>query len=319
MKEKKYDLAIVGAGPIGIFSTTFAQLHGLKTITFEALDKIGGQVQWLFPHKKIKDIPSYSSIQGQQLITDLAASLRPDNFKTNYRVETISKVDDYFRINDEFNAKTIILATGLGAFHPKTLPLKTSSEEDKFINYFMTQPNNYSHQRVAVLGGGDSALDWALQLSPVVDHLTLIHRRPNFRGMESTITQLKKLNNVKISTPYLPKDLKVTDNLLELTLHKVGSKEVETEKFDNIFVAYGFKSDNRLLKKWGLDIIPSGIKVDRSMATNIPGIYAVGDGVSYDGRIPMIALGFGEAQIAVSNIMSQLFPEKKITLHSTSI
>ncbi|MBD5432098.1 MAG: NAD(P)/FAD-dependent oxidoreductase [Lactobacillus sp.] len=316
---KEYDVAIIGGGPVGIFSTYFANLHGLKTITFEALDKIGGQVQWLFPNKEIKDIPAYPSISGTELIENLSTSINPKAIKTNYRVETISKNNDLFVINSEFATKAIILATGLGAFHPKRLPLKTSSIEDKFIHYFMTDPIKYKDQRVAVLGGGDSALDWTLQLAKVVKHVTLIHRRPDFRGMESSLNQLKNLNNVKISTPYLPKNIKVTDNLLELTLHKVGNDGKYIENFDNIFVAYGFKSDNRLLRKWGVDITPRGIKVNRSMATNISGIYAVGDSVDYTGRVPMIGLGFGEAQIAISNIMANLFPEKKITLHSTSI
>ena len=316
---KEYDVAIIGGGPVGIFSTYFANLHGLKTITFEALDKIGGQVQWLFPNKEIKDIPAYPSISGTELIENLSTSINPKAIKTNYRVETISKNNDLFVINSEFATKAIILATGLGAFHPKRLPLKTSSIEDKFIHYFMTDPIKYKDQRVAVLGGGDSALDWTLQLAKVVKHVTLIHRRPDFRGMESSLNQLKNLNNVKISTPYLPKNIKVTDNLLELTLHKVGNDGKYIENFNNIFVAYGFKSDNRLLRKWGVDITPRGIKVNRSMATNISGIYAVGDSVDYTGRVPMIGLGFGEAQIAISNIMANLFPEKKITLHSTSI
>lgn len=316
---KEYDVAIIGGGPVGIFSTYFANLHGLKTITFEALDKIGGQVQWLFPNKEIKDIPAYPSISGNELIENLSTSINPNAIKTNYRVETISKNNDLFVINSEFATKAIILATGLGAFHPKKLPLKTSSIEDKFIHYFMTDPIKYKDQQVAVLGGGDSALDWTLQLAKVVKHVTLIHRRPDFRGMESSLNQLKNLNNVKISTPYLPKNIKVTDNLLELTLHKVGNDGKYIENFDNIFVAYGFKSDNRLLRKWGVDITPRGIKVNRSMATNISGIYAVGDSVDYTGRIPMIGVGFGEAQIAISNIMANLFPEKKITLHSTSI
>lgn len=316
---KNYDVAIIGAGPVGIFATTFAKLHGLKTITFEALDKIGGQVQWLYPNKNIKDIPAYSSIKGNNLINNLASSLNKEDFVTNYQVETISKTTHHFLINKEFSVKSVIIATGLGAFHPKELPLKTSTTENKFIHYFMTDPSKYKNQRIAILGGGDSALDWSIQLSKYVDQLTLIHRRPNFRGMETTLHQLQNLNNVKIFTPYLPKNVKVNDNLLELTMHKVGSHDLQVEQFDNIFIAYGFKSDNRLLRKWGLDITSHGIKVSRNMATSIPGIYAIGDSVNYEGRVPMIALGFGEAQIAISNIMANLFPEKKITLHSTSI
>ncbi|QNQ81487.1 NAD(P)/FAD-dependent oxidoreductase [Lactobacillus sp. PV034] len=313
-----FDLAIIGGGPIGLFATQFAQLHNLSTITFEVLDQFGGQVKWLYPNKQIKDIPAYPTISGYNLIEQLKFSIN-NKLKSNYRVESITKNDDFFIINNEYKAKTILLTTGLGAFHPKTLPIKTSEAEDKFINYFMTDPKKYQHQKVAVLGGGDTALDWALQLAPEVEELTLIHRRPEFRGLEASLDKLKNLKNVKITTPYLPKKLQSKTTSLEITLNKVGNKELITSNFDNIFIAYGFKSDNRLLKKWGLELCAGGIKVDRTMATNIPGIYAVGDSVEYEGRVPMIALGFGEAQIAITNIMANLFPNKKITLHSTSI
>lgn len=314
----KFDLAIIGGGPVGLFATQFAQLHNLNTITFEALNRFGGQVEWLFPNKEIKDIPSYESLSGKDLIKKLKTPLT-NTLQPNYRVETIKKEDGYFFINDEYQAKTILITTGLGAFHPKTLPIKVTKTEEKFINYFMTDPTNYKNQKVAVLGGGDTALDWALQLAPMVNSLTLIHRRPQFRGLESSLNQLKCLSNVKISTPYLPKGLQIKDNLLELTLNKIGSNEQSKQSFDNIFVAYGFKSDNRILRNWGLELSGRGIQVDRTMATNIPGIYAIGDSVEYEGRVPMIALGFGEAQIAITNIMAKLFPDKKITLHSTSI
>lgn len=313
---KKFDLAIVGAGPVGLFATHFAQLHGLKTITFEALEESGGQAQVLFPNKLIKDIPAFNSILSKELIKRLKSPIEsPIHYQT--KIEKLKQTsNNSFVLNDEFEAHAVLLTTGLGAFHPKKLPLKVESSS---IHYFMTDPSAYREKNVIVLGGGDSALDWALQLAPFVHSLSLIHRRPEFRGLETSVKELKNLKNVKILTPYLPKHASIEDNAIELGLEEVGTKNPFSIKADDIFVAYGFKSDNRLLRKWGLSIDPEGIVVDRQMQTNIPGVFAAGDNASYPGKVPMIALGFGEAQIAITNIMANLFPEKKITLHSTSI
>ncbi|WP_297819200.1 NAD(P)/FAD-dependent oxidoreductase [uncultured Lactobacillus sp.] len=310
-----FDLAIIGAGPVGLFATQFANLHNLKTATFEALDSAGGQVQMLFPNKNIQDIPTYSSIKGNQLVKKLKDNIS-EPVIVNNKIQMIEKKNDYFLLNNTYKAKTVLLTTGLGAFHPKKLPAKFDNEH---IHYFMPDAQIYQNKIATVLGGGDSALDWAIELAQYCKEVNLIHRRNEFRGLESNLKTLQTLKNVKILTPYLPKDINVVDNLIQLQLKGVGNNDSSMIETNDIFVAYGYKSDNRLLKKWGLTLNQEGILVDRSMATNISGIYAAGDNVSYPGRVPMIALGFGEAQIAISNIMAKLFPEKKITLHSTSI
>lgn len=310
-----YDLAIIGAGPVGLFATTFANLHNLKVVTFEALDAPGGQVEMLFPNKDIKDVPAFYTIKGKQLVKKLKSGISSPIISQT-KIQTIDKKEGYFLLNGLYKAKTILLTTGLGAFHPKKLPAKF---DHPHVHYFMTDATKYANQEVAVLGGGDSALDWAVELSKVAKKVNLIHRRNEFRGLDSNLEKLQNLKNVKILTPYLPKDLSVQDNRLQLDLGVVGDSEHTKIIIDDMFVAYGYKSDTRLLRKWQLKLDQEGICVDTTMATNLPGIYAAGDCVSYRGRVPMIALGFGEAQIAISNIMAKLFPEKKITLHSTSI
>nr|WP_276805186.1 NAD(P)/FAD-dependent oxidoreductase [Lactobacillus hominis] len=310
-----YDLAIIGAGPVGLFATTFGNLHNLKVVTFEALDTVGGQVQMLFPNKNIKDVPAFSTIKGKQLIKNLKSDIS-NSIVANTKIQSIERKEDYFLLNETYQAKTILLTSGLGAFHPKKLPSKFDNPR---VHYFMTDSQKYKGKTVAILGGGDSALDWALELANANCNVSLIHRRNEFRGLESTLEKLRSLKNVKILTPYLPQDINLQDNLLQLQLRSVGNSETQNIEIDNIFVAYGYKSDTHLLRKWQLDLDSEGVVVDTTMATNIPGIYAAGDCVSYPGRVPMIALGFGEAQVAISNIMAKLFPEKKITLHSTSI
>lgn len=317
---KNYDLAIIGGGPIGLFATSFAQLHGFKTITFEALEKLGGQPKYLYPGKQIKDIPAYAKITGNNLIKNLTNQIEDKNVVSNYCVQKIElKNDNTFIIDDQYHVKSIILATGLGAFTPKPLPLEIPATLKKNIHYFIPDSQVFKNKEIAILGGGDSALDWAMELSSS-NKVTLVHRRTAFRGFESNVNKLASSNNVDFFTPFLPSKIQPTSsNKIELTLKEVGSNNLISNEFDELLVAYGFKSNNSQLRKWGLKLSHGLIDVDNFMETNIKGIYAVGDAITYSGRTPMIGVGFGEVQIAISKIMDTLFPEKNMTLHSTSI
>lgn len=317
---EKYDLAIIGAGPVGLFAASFANLHGLKTITFDALDEVGGQINMLYPQKDIKDIPAFSSIKGKELVSRLFEQTENTKLTLSHKVKKIffSTGEDII-IDDDYQVKSLLIATGLGAFKPKTLPLSTTPELQAHIHYSMQHPEIFSNKKVAILGGGDSALDWAVELSKTSD-VYVVHRRNEFRGLESSVSQLKSLKNVELLTPYLPKELHLNNNRIELVLHRVGaSHDFITKDVDEILVAYGFKSDNRQLRKWGIELENNLISVSQTMQTNLPHVYAIGDAITYPGRVPMIVLGFGEAQIAISSIMQDLFPEKTMTFHSTSI
>ncbi|WP_308558066.1 NAD(P)/FAD-dependent oxidoreductase [uncultured Lactobacillus sp.] len=318
-KIKKFDLGIIGGGPVGLFTAHFAHLHGLNTILFDSLSELGGQPQMLYPFKQITDIPAFGSICAHDLIHRLSDNLENEtDIATNHKIENIVKTADGFTIDNSVFARSIIIATGAGAFKPKELPLKMDDETKKRVHYFIKDPTVFAGQTIGVFGGGDSALDLALELSNYAD-IKLIHRRPQFRGLESNVQKLKSLKNVEILTPYLPKDIQLIDNKLYISLKKMGEDQLRHEQFDQIIVAYGFRANNRFVKKWGIDLDGTNIPVDRAMKTNIDGIYAVGDVVSYPGRVPLIALGFGEAQIAITSIMRSLFPEKTLTIHSTSM
>ena len=210
------------------------------------------------------------------------------------------------------------IATGAGAFKPKELPLKISDEIKEKIHYFVKDPSQFKNQTIGVFGGGDSALDLALEVAKYAN-VKLIHRRDQFRGLESNVKKLKSLKNVEILTPYLPKKIELINNQLDISLKKMGVEQLRNVQLDQIVVAYGFRANNRFAKKWGINLEQSNIPVDPTMKTNIDGIYAAGDVVTYPGRVPLIALGFGEAQIAITSIMRNLFPEKSLTIHSTSI
>lgn len=314
-----FDLAIIGAGPVGIFAANYAQLHGLKTALFESLNEIGGQPQMLYPFKQIADIPVFNKISGKDLIDHLKRNLNEKTFVfVNHDVSLVEKSTDGFIIDNDFRTRCIIVATGNGAFNPKKLPFKTDSETNSRIHYFVKDPAIFKNQTVGVFGGGDSALDWALELANYAN-VKLIHRRNEFRGLQASVDKLRNLKNVEIFTPFLPKNIKLVDNHLCISLKQVGHEDLQYENFDQIVVAYGFKANNRFVQKWGVDLTGSRINVNTEMATNVPGIYAIGDAITYPGRVPVIGVGFGEAQIAINAIMRKLFPEKTLTIHSTSL
>ena len=267
------------------------------------------------------DIPVYSSILAHELITKLQNDARQHTtFVLNHPVRAIEQSNNEFVIDDDYSVRSVIIATGTGFFSPKKLPLKTNEEIEKRIHYYVKDPQDFAHQKVGVFGGGDSALDWAIEIAnQPAAKIKLVHRRNEFRGLESSVTKLKSLKNVEIKTPYLPKSIEIRDNQLNISLKKIGSNDITDEQFDQIIVGYGFRANNQFVKKWGVNLVNNQIEVSRSMETNVPGIYAIGDVTTYSGRVPLIGLGFGEAQIAITTIMRKLFPEKTLTIHSTSI
>ena len=294
-------------------------MHWLNTIVFDSLSEVGGQPQMLYPFKQINDIPAYDSISGTDLIQKLKHDIKNETeIITNHKVVDVTKQSDGFIIDNIIYARSIIIATGAGAFKPKELPLKISDEIKEKIHYFIKDPSQFKNQTIGVFGGGDSALDLALEVAKYAN-VKLIHRRDQFRGLESNVKKLKSLKNVEILTPYLPKKIELINNQLDISLKKMGVEQLRNVQLDQIVVAYGFRANNRFAKKWGINLEQSNIPVEPTMKTNIDGIYAAGDVVTYPGRVPLIALGFGEAQIAITSIMRNLFPEKSLTIHSTSI
>ena len=273
----------------------------------------------LYPFKNIADIPVFNKIQASELIKHLTDNLNAlTTIETDHKVIDLKQEDDYFIIDNEYSAKAILVASGNGAFKPKKFPINMTEEAEKHVHYFVKDPKIFENQNIGFFGGGDSALDWALELSNIAN-TSLIHRRNEFRGLETSINKLKNLKNVEIYTPYLPKTVEFIDNKLNIGLKKVGSDQMINREFDQIIVAYGFKANNLFVKKWGVELEGSHIKVNSEMTTNLPGIYAVGDAITYPGRVPIIGVGFGEAQIAINSIMRKLFPNKTLTIHSTSL
>ncbi|MFT8825435.1 MAG: NAD(P)/FAD-dependent oxidoreductase [Liquorilactobacillus mali] len=322
--ENYYDITIIGGGPVGIFAATYARMRQAKIQLIESLDQLGGQVSTLFPAKNLYDIPGFDSIKGDHLISNLLRQndqFKPDIF-LNETVQDIAKTDLGFVITTtkkKTYSRTIIIATGVGAFQPRKLAVENADKfENKQLRYFVKNLQDFRGKDVAIAGGGDSAVDWALEIQNIAKSVSLIHRRDRFRALENSIEQLKKTNTI-FETPYLISGLNSESEKMKITLKKVKTDETKEITVDFLLVNYGFVSDNKILKSWNLETEHNLIKVKTDMETSIPGIFAIGDIIDYPGRVNLIATGFGEAPIAINSAMNIIHPDIRQAAHSTQL
>lgn len=328
MAEEMYDVTIIGGGPAGMFAAFYCGLHELKAQLIESLPQLGGQVAALYPEKKVWDVAGMPGVSGQELVDRLKQQMQVapiDQFLNETVDDVVKEEDGTFTVKSAqrvSHSKAIIIALGNGAFTPRKLSLDGAEKiEGHQLHYFVSHAADYAGKRVAVLGGGDSAIDVALMLEPVAKEVSLVHRRDAFRGLEHTVTKLKE-SKVNVLTPYLPKGIKVEDDQsVTLELKKRRSDEVKALNVDQVIVNFGFTSDNAALNQWSLDLANERnlIKVDTTMQTSVDGVYAIGDGVTYPGKVALIAAAFGEAPAAVTALAKKLYPDKKMAMHSSSM
>ncbi|WP_088809814.1 MULTISPECIES: NAD(P)/FAD-dependent oxidoreductase [Listeria] len=326
-KTKIYDITIIGGGPVGLFAAFYAGMRKANVKIIESLPQLGGQLTALYPEKYIYDIPGFKAVRAQELINNLTEQMQPFNPSICLEeavLQVEKQADGTFEITttkDVHYSKTIIITAGNGAFEPRKLQLKEAEQfEGANLHYFINDLNRFKGRRVAVCGGGDSAVDWALMLEPIAKSVTIIHRRGAFRAHEHSVANLEK-SSVTVLTPFIPTALHGTEAGIErIVLDEVKGSRTETLEIDDFIVNYGFVSQLGPIKDWGLTIERNSIVVNSKMETSIPGIYSAGDICTYDGKVKLIATGFGEAPTAVNNAINFIDPTARVQpMHSTSM
>lgn len=325
--QKIYDITIIGGGPIGIFTAFYGGMRQASVKIIESLPQLGGQLSALYPEKYIYDVAGFPKVRAQELINNLKEQMSKFDqaVALEQSVEKVEKVEDgIFKLttNKEIHySKTIIITAGNGAFQPRRLELDNASlYEGKNLHYFIDDLNKFAGQKVVVFGGGDSAVDWALMLEPIAEQVTIVHRREKFRAHEHSVENLEN-SKVNIKTPYVPAEI-VGDNegIKQVMIKDVNEGTIEAIDVDAVICNFGFVSSLGPIKEWGLEIEKNSIIVNTKQETNIPGIYAAGDICTYDGKVKLIAAGFGEAPTAVNNAKTHIDPKAKAQpLHSSSM
>ncbi|MEV7232275.1 NAD(P)/FAD-dependent oxidoreductase [Polymorphospora sp. NPDC051019] len=301
---REIDVAIVGAGPSGLFAAYYAGFRGLSVAVIDALPEPGGQVTAMYPEKMIFDVAGFPAIKGRDLVANLveqAAPYRPD-YLLGIRAQELSYLDGrpVLRLDtgEELLCGSVIITGGLGSFTPRPLPAAATFAGAGIV-FFVPHLADLAGHDVLIVGGGDSAFDWALALQPIARSVTLVHRREKFRAHAATVARVQQLPvrivvNAEIAKIHGEKVVTGADIA-------VKGGPVETVPVTAVVAALGFTADLGPLADWGLELDRRHIRVDSTMATNRPRVFAAGDITEYPGKVRLIATGFGEAATAVNN------------------
>jgi len=314
----RVDVTIIGGGPVGLFAAFYAGLRGMSVRIVDSLTELGGQLTALYPEKFVYDMPGFQKILARDLVADMAAQgtqFNPELCLGETAASLQEEAEGYTIGTAKgrlLPTRTIIIAAGAGAFSPTKIGVDREEEfEDNGLYYGVKSTSMFHGKRLAIVGGGDSAFDWALHLWPVATSVQLIHRRDQFRAHEETVEKVKGLP-VEFKLWSVVKELHGNGQLHGVTLENTQTKETERIDLDALIVNVGYKSTLGPLREWGRTIEKNQIVVDGRFMTNLPGVFAVGDVCSYPNKIKLIATGIGEAATAVCIAKTMLDPEAKL-------
>ncbi|GAF64905.1 thioredoxin reductase [Bacillus sp. TS-2] len=326
-KDNLYDITIIGGGPTGLFAAFYAGMRQAKVKIIESMPQLGGQLSALYPEKYIYDVAGFPKVKAQDLVDSLTKQAQQFNptVSLEQTVRTLEKQeDDTYIITTDKEAhytKAVIITAGAGAFQPRRLEVDGAAQyEGKNLHYFIQDLSQFTGKRVVVCGGGDSALDWSLMLEPLAKEVTLIHRRDKFRAHEHSVELLHQ-SNVNVMTPFEISTIEGDGEAIQsITLQEIKGEQTHKLDIDALIVNFGFVSSLGPIKEWGLEIVKNSIVVNTKMETNLPGVYAAGDVATYEGKVKLIATGFGEAPTAVNNAKAAIDPKARLFPgHSTSL
>ena len=325
----KTDLIVIGAGPTGLFTVFEAGLLGMKCHLVDSLTKPGGQCVEIYPNKPIYDIPAHPEILAGKLVDNLMDQIKPfsPDFSLGEIAQKLEKKEDHFILKTnkgtKIQGKVIVIAGGLGNFEPRKPSVDHLDKfENKGIQYSIIEKEKFKNKNVIIAGGGDSALDWTIELSKIAKKLSLIHRRNEFRGANSSVKTVQKLKDdgiIDVITPAQVVELFGEKKLQSINI-KSGEKiiNVETDFFIPLF---GLVPKMNIFKDWGLEIEKNAIRVNNSLdyQTNVEGVYAVGDINTYPGKLKLILSGFHEAAVMCHSAYQFINPGKKNVLKYTTV
>ena len=324
------DICIIGAGPVGLFAVFEAGLLKMRCHLVDVLPQIGGQLSEIYPKKPIYDIPGYPEIKAGELVTNLAKQIEP--FKPGFTLgekvsEVRRKADGSFEVitSDDtvISCKVIVIAAGLGCFEPRKPEIPDLVRfEGKGVLYFVKDPESLRDKNVIITGGGDSALDWTIHLASYAKHLTLIHRNETFRGAPDSAGKVFELaRSGKISLLLSTNLQGVSGNGHLASVSCVdANKTVRTIESDYLIPLFGLSPKLGPIAEWGLTLDKNAIPVDTiDYATNIPGVYAVGDINTYPGKLKLILSGFHEAALMAQSAFKFVYPDQKLSFKYTTV
>jgi thioredoxin reductase (NADPH) len=318
------DITVIGAGPVGLSTAFWAGMRQASVRVIDSLPEIGGQCTTLYPEKWIFDVPGHTRVLARDLVEMLRAQAL-DQFDVPVHLETtadtISWDGDVVTLHTDkgdLRSRTVIVAGGHGAFEPKRLPVSDidmAPWEGRGAHYLVTEKSAFEGKRVVIVGGGDSAFDWVVNLVDTADRVTLVHRREGFRAHEATVAEVMghvEAGRVDLRVPYVIKGVAGNGHIEGIELHHAGGESVERLECDAVLLQLGFSTKLGPLKEWGFEIEKGALVVDGLMHTNLDRVWACGDISTFDGKLKLIATGFAEAAIAVAQAVHHIRPEMKL-------
>ena len=334
MMNQETDIIVIGAGPVGLFTVFEAGLLGLDCVLIDNLDKPGGQCAELYPEKPIYDIPGVAFQTAQEHVDALLLQIKPFDYELflNQRVERIEEVnhkdDLYWKVttneNNSFISKNIFIAAGAGSFEARRPP--NIEDPDKFlnhgVNYAVRSKDKYVDKDIFIFGGGDSALDWTVELANSAKSLSLVHRRDAFRGAphtEELMRELVKNNKINLLTPYVIENIHGNNKVNEVSLKNFDTKEIVTHKADELIFLFGLNKKLGPILDWELELNDKKINVNtKNFETSKDGIFAVGDINNYPGKLDLILSGFHETTLAVQKAYKRIYPGERVPFGYTT-
>ena len=324
----KTDCLIVGAGPVGLFAIFELGILGLSAQVVDNLDKIGGQCAELYPDKPIYDIPGLPECTGLSLVENLQKQIEPfkTQFHLNERIDTIKNDKDLWSVTTsqgkEFVTPNIFIAGGVGSFEPRKPPLENVAKyEDKGVSYSVSDKNFYKDKKVIIFGGGDSALDWTVELAKIANQVVLIHRRDEFKAVNHTVEQMRGLvkeGKVILHTKNQIEDVSGEDQVKKCIIKNNEGNLTEID-CDEILIFHGLKMELGPINDWGLNLYEKQIEVNtENFQTNLPGVFAMGDISYYPGKLKLILSGFHEASLAAQEAFRRARPDETLTFRYTT-